>query len=105
MFTWLQASPARFPGPCRFSSRYDAAFPSAAWYGSSIPSAWYDTTFPCSLRNTACVSWLDTYSAFVVRHASPRIGSAHGAAPANTPQPIARPDEPGDEEEDSTQVL
>jgi hypothetical protein len=105
MFTLFQASAARFYGPSRFSpSRYDATFPTAAWYGSSIPSAWCNTTVPSSLHDPACDQRLHTCSTFVICHSSPRIAPAPGAAPALVARPFACTDEPGVEEEDGAQV-
>lgn len=102
----LQASATRFPYASRFpSSRYDTAFPTAAWYGSSLPTAWCYTTTPSSLRDSAHDSRLDTCPAFIVSYTSTRTESVDGAAPSNTTKSNARTDEPGSKEEDGAQVL
>ena len=103
----LQASATRFPYASRFpSSRYDTAFPTAAWYGSSLPSAWCYTTTPSSLRDSAYDSRLDTCSAFIVSYTSTRTGpAAAAAAPTYTAQSNARTDEPRTKEEDGPQVF
>ena len=101
----LQASAPWFPYPSRFSpsSRYDATFPTAAWYGSSLPSARCDTTIP-SLHDPACDIRFNTYSTLVICHPCAGRSPAYGAAPAHVARSITRANEPGFEEENGAQV-
>jgi len=102
----LQASATWFPYASRFpSSRYDTTFPTAAWYGSSLPSAWCYATIPSSLHDSAYDPRLDTCSAFIVSYTNTRIRPADGAAPSNATKSNAGTDEPRTKEEDGAQVL
>src|SRR6266576_48701 len=105
MFTSLQASAPWFPCPSRFSpsSGYDATFPTAAWYGSSLSSAWCDTTVP-SLHEPTCDVRFNTCSTLVICHPSAGLSAAHGAAPTHVARSITRTNEPRIKEEDGAQV-
>jgi len=104
-FLLLQASATRFPYARFPSSRYDTTFPTATWYGSSLPSAWCYTTVPSSLRDSAYDSRLDACSASIVSYTNTRIGPADSASPSNAAKSNARTDEPRTKEEDGAQVL